>query len=448
MSMPSSRLEVATTAGSRPAFSASSISVRSCRETDPWCARAMTTASASASPPGTPPAATKARSVASSLSRPHSRSASRRELANTIVDRCAWIRSSTRSSTCGQIDRRATGSSSPSPAAAVPPCGRHIRQVPHVLDRDDDLKLDLLRAGGLHHGHRPRPAEERGDLRRRPHRGRQPDPLRPPGRRIRLQRVEPLKRQRQVRAPLGPGDRVDLVHDDRLDPAQRLPRLRGEQQEQRFRGGDEDVGRLASRACAALRPRCPRSAPPPGCPARAARAAAPPARSRSAASAGSARCRPPGPSAARRRAPGMRRFLSAGGGAAASRSIAHRNAASVLPEPVGAMTSVSSPLPIARHACACAWVGTAKAPSNHARVAVENPSSAAPLLTGSLPPDAACPFPAIPPVCPHPPTFQSNHPARPIRPPGSSAKDAGYFWPSGAYQGPSTGPAGGSNYPT
>jgi hypothetical protein len=35
MSMPSSRLDVATTAGSRPALSASSISARSCRDTEP-----------------------------------------------------------------------------------------------------------------------------------------------------------------------------------------------------------------------------------------------------------------------------------------------------------------------------------------------------------------------------------------------------------------------------
>ena len=45
-----------------------------------------------------------------------------------------------------------------------------------------------------------------------------------------------------------------------------------------------------------------------------------------------------------------RRLGSVGGGVAASRSSAHRNAASVLPEPVGAMTSVSSPLPMAVHA--------------------------------------------------------------------------------------------------
>jgi hypothetical protein len=39
-------------------------------------------------------------------------------------------------------------------------------------------------------------------------------------------------------------DRVHLVHDHRLDPAQDLPGLRGEQQEERLRGGDEDVRRL------------------------------------------------------------------------------------------------------------------------------------------------------------------------------------------------------------
>ena len=100
----------------------------------------------------------------------------------------------------------------------------------------------------------------------------------------------------------------------------------------------------------------------------------------------------------------QRRFLSAGGGVAASLSIAHRNAASVFPDPVGATTRVSffparPSHPIARHACACACVGTAKAPSNHARVAGENPSRASALLTGGCP--------AIPLYCLHPPTFLS-----------------------------------------
>src|SRR5580698_1625318 len=97
--------------------------------------------------------------------------------------------------------------------------------------------------------------------------------------------------------------------------------------------------------------------------------------------------------------------------------MAHRKAASVLPDPVGAMTRVLSPWPIARHACAWAWVGTAKAPSNHARVAVEKPSSAAALLTGSALFTESALLPAIPPVCLARPTFPSvgGEPGRAVR---------------------------------
>ena len=49
------------------------------------------------------------------------------------------------------------------------------------------------------------------------------------------------------------------------------------------------------------------------------------------------------------------------------RSSAHRNAASVLPEPVGADSSTCSPAAIAGHAWACAGVGSAKARANHSR---------------------------------------------------------------------------------
>ena len=43
----------------------------------------------------------------------------------------------------------------------------------------------------------------------------------------------------------------------------------------------------------------------------------------------------------------------------------HKNAASVLPEPVGATTSAFSPSEIARHACSCTAVGAAKTSPNH-----------------------------------------------------------------------------------
>ena len=109
MSMPSSSELVATTAGSWPDFSASSMCLRSSRETLPWWARATTGAApvaiadcamhlgrqpSAADPRGGAAASTvSARAAAISLSRAQSRSASRRELAKTIVDRCAVIRS-------------------------------------------------------------------------------------------------------------------------------------------------------------------------------------------------------------------------------------------------------------------------------------------------------------------------------------------------------------------
>ena len=76
MSIPNSKVEVATTAGNRPCFSASSICRRCSRETDPWWARAIS-------------------SPANSFNSAHNRSAKRRELANTMVERLARISSST-----------------------------------------------------------------------------------------------------------------------------------------------------------------------------------------------------------------------------------------------------------------------------------------------------------------------------------------------------------------
>ena len=52
----------------------------------------------------------------------------------------------------------------------------------------------------------------------------------------------------------------------------------------------------------------------------------------------------------------------------ANRSIAHRNAASVFPEPVGAEIRTCSPDAIAGHACDCAGVGAVNAALNQSRV--------------------------------------------------------------------------------
>ena len=82
-------------------------------ETEPWWALAMTTSAPALAPDwamiwagGLPVSGRSppARLVAISLSRAVSRSASRRELAKTIVERCCSTRSTTCSSTCGQME--------------------------------------------------------------------------------------------------------------------------------------------------------------------------------------------------------------------------------------------------------------------------------------------------------------------------------------------------------
>ena len=73
-------------------------------------------------------------------------------------------------------------------------------------------------------------------------RRRQPDALRL---RALDQRIQPRQRQRQVRAALVVGHGMDLVHDHGPRGAQHAPRaFRGQQNEQRFRRGDQDVRRL------------------------------------------------------------------------------------------------------------------------------------------------------------------------------------------------------------
>jgi hypothetical protein len=54
------------------------------------------------------------------------------------------------------------------------------------------------------------------------------------------------------------------------------------------------------------------------------------------------------------------------------RSIAHKNAARVFPDPVGAITSELSPRPAAAHASVWASVGAPNASKNHERTSGEN----------------------------------------------------------------------------
>ncbi len=107
----------------------------------------------------------------------------------------------------------------------------------HVLDRDDDLQVPLLAGRGRHGRHRSTAGEVPGDLLEGAHRGGEADALG----RGRQEGVEPVESDREVGAPLGPREGVDLVDDHRLHPREGLARLGGEHEEQRLGGGDEDV---------------------------------------------------------------------------------------------------------------------------------------------------------------------------------------------------------------
>ena len=64
-------------------------------------------------------------------------------------------------------------------------------------------------------------------------------------RRTFAQRGEAFDRHGEVRAALGRDERVNLVDDDGVDGAQRVACVRGQEQVQRFRRRDQDVGRGA-----------------------------------------------------------------------------------------------------------------------------------------------------------------------------------------------------------
>jgi hypothetical protein len=160
-----------------------------------------------------------------------------------------------------------------------------LRHLGHVLDRDLDRQLQRFALSGIDDGHgavahravgrklvldlgigmfalrraqgrraparssracrgarcaRLGAAEKPRDLVERPLGRRQTDALRRPL----ADRLEPFQRQRQVGAALARHQRVDLVDDDRVDRAQRFARIRRQQQVERFRRRDQDVGRF------------------------------------------------------------------------------------------------------------------------------------------------------------------------------------------------------------
>ena len=326
--MPSSRLEVATRHGSSPAFSRSSTSRRSSRASEPWWARAIGSSASSFSLQREPLGA------APVVDEDQGRAVLAHQLQQLGVDR--------------RPDRLA-GGLVPGALERVELDAR-VTRLDHRLDRHVDLQVERLADAGVDDRARAlRADEEAADLLERVLGRRQADPLDvAPGR-----LGEPLEREREVRAALGLRDRVDLVDDHLLDAVEDLRRLAGEHQVQRLRRGDQDVRRVADHRLPLL---LRRVAGPDRRPSRR-------RRSRAAARAGSSPRRRRAPSGERRRPAACGRRSAR----ATSRSSAHRNAASVLPEPVGAEISVCSPVAIAGHACAWAGVGAAKARSNHSR---------------------------------------------------------------------------------
>ena len=146
------------------------------------------------------------------------------------VDRCARISSSRRGWIDGQIECRASG-----PAAGPPGASSTLDRVAHarhVLDRHDDLEVELLPRAGVHDlDLAANAAEEGADRLERSLRGRQADALR-----VGIGEVaEALEAERQVRPALRCGDGVHLVDDHVLDAAQDLARLAGEEQVERLR---------------------------------------------------------------------------------------------------------------------------------------------------------------------------------------------------------------------
>ena len=116
-----------------------------------------------------------------------------------------------------------------------------LAELRHVLDRDDHGEVPLLAVLRLDDRDLAATGEERRHLVDRAHGGGQTDALCNGLADLLAEGVEPLEGHGQVRAALGAGDGVHLVDDHGVDATQRLPRLRGQQQEQRLGRGDEDV---------------------------------------------------------------------------------------------------------------------------------------------------------------------------------------------------------------
>ena len=379
MSMPSSRLDVATTQRSRPDLRSSSMSARCSLLTEPWCARASTGSAPCpvALPPiccaggrvGVGESAVPWRSAQASLRRAVSRSASPRELQNTMVERTFSTRSRRSCSTCGHMlaGVRSSVALGRGSAAARPPGSARLMAklvmsstgTVTSRERSDSLSGATMRTGA------------------RPPRNRATSSC---GRTVALSptrragcssRSSSRSSERARWAPrLVPAtawiSSTMTVSTSSSDSRAADVSIRNNDSGvvMRMSGGCEISRR---RSCCGVSPErtptvtswnvSPRRAAAWVMPTRGERRL----RSTSTASAFSGETY-------RTRVPSLR-SAGTGGGSCRSRSMLDRNAARVLPEPVGATTRTWSPASKPCQAPTCAGVGAAKAWENHSRVA-------------------------------------------------------------------------------
>ena len=180
MSMPSSSEAVATSAFSSPRFRRCSASRRRSRDRLPWCAVTFSS----------PRRCDNWRAA---------RSAWRRVLTKTSVLRCSPTRFAMRSYTCSQSSPDITA---PSGAAGTSSARSRSRLWPLSI---------TAQAGRADASRRPAPTKKRATSSRGRCVADKPTRVNWPA----GERIEPLQRQRQVRASLVADQRVDLVDDDR-----------------------------------------------------------------------------------------------------------------------------------------------------------------------------------------------------------------------------------------
>ncbi len=242
MSMPSSRLLVATRAGSLPALRASSISSRCSLAIDPWWARTSST--------GSPVSLCW---VARSLRRAARRSARRRELTKIRVDVWAWIRSSRTGWIAGQIEWRTSGSpaAGPTSMSGTTRPSSAMSSTGTTTCSSSGLRTPASTTAtgrGCHSpvfASRARPPRKRATSSRGRWVAERPMRCGWPLVAEVGEALESFEGKGEVGAPLGGRHRVDLVDDHVLHRPQHLAGLRREHEVEGLGGGDEDVGRVA-----------------------------------------------------------------------------------------------------------------------------------------------------------------------------------------------------------